>query len=535
MGYASTIPANVRRAVSIYVRWRRFIGGLTALLAGTAAAAAVTVAFMVVDRYTQWPQAVRIGGPWIALTALAPGVLAALVALLRRHSPFRALVRLDRAFPQHQDRWSSSLDLAEQVAAGRNAGHRPSLDRLFADTDALPARGARSIVPRGRLWAALAGFMLAGALVAFIRVSPAFDLPLLWQRFIHPRADLPRDSDTRIVLTEVNGEPFTGTMPPALPEGAPLSLRVELRRKPGLFAFGQHEQVIDSAEQLPPRLERQIPGGIRRTEFARAGAAWIFTQPRLEEPLEFRIRADDGLTQTLRADMLPRIKLAGVETSARLPRYTRAKDQPMAPLQGNRISVLADSTVAFKATFDQPFKSITATFEAMKPDSETGPPTEAERLGNAAPKDATHESASRPLRVQRWAETAALFSLRLDASGILRLRAVGEDGLASEEWVCAIEAVPDAPPRIVISGLEPETTIVKGETVSFQYRAEDDLAVTDVMMDWSVARRHPPKQPRRRRASPEQEFPARKVVVGEELIQRRWSMLSTAPSLSSFF
>ena len=30
-------------------------------------------------------------------------------------------------------------------------------------------------------------------------------------------------------------------------------------------------------------------------------------------------------------------------------------------------------------------------------------------------------------------------------------------------------------------------TIVPGETVSFQYRAEDDLAVTDIVMDWSSA------------------------------------------------
>src|SRR6185437_11500628 len=111
MKYPATIPSNVRRAVAIYVGWRRFVGVATAMLAGVAAAVAISVAFIVIDRYTQWPQSMRNAGPWVAGAALLAGIAAALIALLRRHHPFGVAVRLDCAFPQHQDRWSSSLDL----------------------------------------------------------------------------------------------------------------------------------------------------------------------------------------------------------------------------------------------------------------------------------------------------------------------------------------------------------------------------------------------------------------------------------------
>src|SRR5207253_3163359 len=128
-------------------------------------AAAVALGFMIVDRYVQLPIPARLTGPWLAGIALAVGIIGAIVALLRRHDPFRVAVKLDIAFPQHRDRWASSLDLAERIDAGDDAGHRASLDRLFADTEILPASDARSIVPRRRLWIALTGLVIVAMAV----------------------------------------------------------------------------------------------------------------------------------------------------------------------------------------------------------------------------------------------------------------------------------------------------------------------------------------------------------------------------------
>ncbi|HZK82423.1 MAG TPA: hypothetical protein VFC46_15180, partial [Humisphaera sp.] len=146
MEHATTTPPNVRRAVAIYSSRRRWFGAASALLTGIALATGLALIFMVADRYSQLPQFVRDAGPKLAEIALLGAVIAAIVALVRRHNAFSIAVRLDEAFPQHLDRWSSSMDLAEQIAAGQNAGDKASLDRLFSDTEALPAVNAKSIV-----------------------------------------------------------------------------------------------------------------------------------------------------------------------------------------------------------------------------------------------------------------------------------------------------------------------------------------------------------------------------------------------------
>ena len=69
MRYATTTPANVRRAVSMYVGRRRLVGVTTALLSGIAAAGAVALAMMVVDRYVQCPVSIRVVGRWSAAGA----------------------------------------------------------------------------------------------------------------------------------------------------------------------------------------------------------------------------------------------------------------------------------------------------------------------------------------------------------------------------------------------------------------------------------------------------------------------------------
>src|SRR5262245_61251369 len=154
--YAKATPASVRRAVAIYVARRRAVGVSSSLLLGAAGAAAIAVAFILADRYGEWSVGVRASGPWLALLSLAAGVVGAVAAVLRPHDPFRVAVRLDRAFPQHQDRWSSSLDLAEQADAGKHVGDRASVDRLLADTESLPAGEAGTLVPRRAIWLSLA-------------------------------------------------------------------------------------------------------------------------------------------------------------------------------------------------------------------------------------------------------------------------------------------------------------------------------------------------------------------------------------------
>jgi len=65
-------------------------------------------------------------------------------------------------------------------------------------------------------------------------------------------------------------------MPGPLPEGSPLSVRWSFGASRGCLV-GSREQLIDSADQLPPARAGDV-AGTRVTEFTRAGAAWVFTR-----------------------------------------------------------------------------------------------------------------------------------------------------------------------------------------------------------------------------------------------------------------
>jgi hypothetical protein len=166
------MPANVRRAIAIYARRRRWFAVASALLAGIAIAAALSLMFMIADRYARLPQFVRDAGPRLVEMALLGAAVAAIIALVRRHNAFAVAVRLDQAFPQHLDRWSSSMDLAERIAAGQNAGDKASLKRLFADTESLPANDAKSIVSQTALRAISGGFAVVASLCCLLQSAP---------------------------------------------------------------------------------------------------------------------------------------------------------------------------------------------------------------------------------------------------------------------------------------------------------------------------------------------------------------------------
>src|ERR1700722_14685842 len=103
MEHATTTPPNVRRAIAIYSSRRRWFGAGSALLIGVALAAGLALIFMVADRYSLLPQFVRDAGPKLAEIALLGAVIAAIVALLRRHNAFSVAGRLDQAFRKDLD------------------------------------------------------------------------------------------------------------------------------------------------------------------------------------------------------------------------------------------------------------------------------------------------------------------------------------------------------------------------------------------------------------------------------------------------
>jgi len=487
MKFPPKTPPVVRRAVKRYARVRRNMLLATVAVVGLALVGLVLATFFLVDRFVECRPALRQVGPWLAVAILAGTPLAALVlAVLRRRAAATTAIQLDQAFPDNQDRWATSLDVAERLQRGEHVGDPAVVERLFSETQAHTSDAwVGSTVSRRRLGGVCAGLVLVGLLLGFMHASPAFDVALLWQRFWDPYGNLPRDSSIRITIREINSHAYDGRTIPPLPESNTFRLVVELRHKGGLFdLFGSSSEGTRPADQLgtdwhPPTLEVFTDKGIESLEAVQTNGQWVMTRPKLTESFRFRIRADDALTRVHQQQVLRRIKLSRVLHSIRFPKYSKLPPVTRRVLTARRLSVLAQSRIQFRVACDRDYTRLEATFE---PFQESGSVPDA-----GTPDRPNGKSYRRGLRVSRSDRATGRFRLNVEESGILRIRAQGPGGLWSREHTCVVEAVPDSPPRLTITGLEPSTTIIPGELIAVRYHADDDLAVADIVMEWTVA------------------------------------------------
>ena len=507
MRYPPQTPSAVREAIDLYVRQRRTVFCWSAVLAGLGVAGSVLIAFMLFDRSWELTRDVRVLGPRLVGVSVAVTVLLVLCALLRRWRPFSVAVRLDQALPENLDRWATSLDLATRIERGEYVGAPQCVERLFVDADARTSpQAARSQVSRRALVCAkcYAGAVLVGLLL--LHSSNFFNLPLLWRRFWAPDRNLPRDSTIVATVVEANGETLRGGSEtiPAIAEGETFHLIIALHRKaPGFSLLGEPKLVpLDSSAQtgrVQPTLEIADSRGTRIAEAVRSGGTWAYTQHSLTTRQAVRIRAGDALTRWMRQEIRPRIRMSSVVHSVRYPGYTRLPDVRRAPLPEGRLSLLEGSRVLIDVECNERYESLNATFEVLadRSQGEPGGSSRAEAwlaqdhdradLNGTAERGEAPAPQSRSLKARRRKDHVAQLRLQVEQTGILRMYAVGANGLASLERVCVVEAVRDSPPRVNVSGLEPDTYIVPGELVAYNYRVEDDIAVADIIVEWDVA------------------------------------------------
>ena len=530
-------PRVVEEAIAAYARTRRSVRTRAWSVSCVAVASATILGFVVLDRFVECPSEVRAAGPWLAAAVLAAAAIGRLV-IRRRAGPDAAItaIRLDRSFPENEDRWGTVVDLTRRMESGEHVGSPVCVERLLADTEerTTAARVPRT-VGRAGVWAACSVLAAVAASFVFLALSPAFDLPLLLRRFCQPGANLPRDSFTRIHVTELNGAPYPGGPIAPLPEGSPFSVRIALERRRGVLPFAAREEGAAEAQGWdPPRIELLGSAETQRHEFSRAGGHWYFAIPRLTQAISFRVRAADGLSATYRQKTVPRIRLESLLHTIHPPKYSRIASTEPSPLPDQRLSLLSGSRIDFEAVFDRPLDTLEVTFEVLQKASDSaGQALTREDLLKLAPHRSREAQPSgpqrRPLRVTRRGDTRARFRLEVEENGILRLRAVGRNGLPGEELVRSVEAIPDAPPRVTLSGIEPDTTIIPGELVAYSYHAEDDFAVTDLFIEWQVAGGATVSD-----LAGEEYISAtnlgQKVVAGSELIRRmNYKVYATAP------
>ncbi len=531
MRFPDRTPTVVRRAVRQYVALRRVLWLTSILAGGGAVVGCLLFGALLADRFAEWDATWRAVWPWLVRAGLFATGLSALGYLFRyRPRALGVAVGLDQALPELEDRWASSIDLAGRQEAGEDVGAPACVERLLRETEATTsARGVARVLRLKYLGFAGAALAFTGMLFLLLSASSAFDLPLLWQRFWNPRANLARDSFTVIRILDSSGSPWTGKNPEPLPEGSPFSISVALERKASWFA-----PTPDVIEPIIPQVEIVAASGRREVrELGRSGDHWRFRLPRLKEPFRFRLRADDGLTAWHQQQLVPRIRLAKLIHSISYPKYARLQNVKRQPLDAKRLAVLAGTRVEFELSCDNPAKSIDVSFELLQQSKQDKDRVlsrdELLEIGRPSPKPKGTSSSRRVLKVRRRGEKSGRFRLQVDETGVLRLRALGENGLYSHERVILMEALPDAPPRVSIAGIETNSTILPGEALAYQFRVEDDYAVADLVMEWTSAGWAPQEN------LTGEEYIAlkdigKKVVVGQELIQRMdYYVYGTAP------
>ncbi len=496
-------PRVVRQALRRYLVTRRLVGAMTGLAAGLAVAVLVLLAALLADRWGEVAPGWRVAALALAAAGAACGALAACVAFFRRRPVFPAAVQLDQALAGNEDRWATALNLLARQAAGEQTGAPENVERLLRETETVTsAAGVGRLVRRRAFVVAVAALGLAAVGLGFLHISPAFDMALLWNRLAQPRGNWPRDSFTEIRLLDVNGRRAgdSATDLPPLPEDAVWALKLAVHTRLATWWPGRSAHLARPVATPTPRLEILWPDGrAEAQECVASGAVWTVARERLAGPLRFRVRAGDGLTAEYRQPVLSRVRITQVEQAVRFPVYSRlpaVKRRVLAP--DERISVLEGAVVDLFISCSEPARELTADLEILQKRPGAGAPAapaedggEGGQQGGWTPRGVVvpevKPAQRRSLKVTRTGVDRARVTLAADESGLLRLRATGANGLPGRERVMVIEAVPDAPPRLIVTGLESDSLVVPGEVVGFDYSIEDDLGVSDLVLEWTVA------------------------------------------------
>ena len=541
MNFPAQTPAAVRAAITAYVTRRRLVACATALALGAGLAGLIALAFLLLDRFVEAPPAARFVGPVLCIVAALLALAAILRALLRDESPLPIAIRLDQALPQNQDRWATALELADPRHRTASPASPELVARVLRETDTTTQpRAAASVVPVRALKIAALVFAFALAGFAILAASAFFQFPLLWQRFWKPHANLPRASVTQIHFVSVNqhaaqnGRVPDGAWRVLENDGFALSVALSRRdqsEKPNRD-LGAAAAAHGSAKPDPtPRLELlHADGRIVSQDFLRAGKAWTSSLGAITANQTFRIRAGDALTEIFHVAVQPRIRITNVRHSVRFPGYARLAEIRGQPLKGDRLNLLEDAQIDFEVDCDQPIRELQAQFELLDKSRGTDdlPAPQSARAAVAAQRQAAIDGKpekksegprTRSLPVKIRQNNQATLRLKLDQPGLLRLRVTGENGLTGVERVLVIDPIRDTAPRLTVSGLDPDTYIVPGETLAFNFTVEDDLGVSDVIMDWGVA-----GSARSGNLAGEESLatPAagQKIVTGQRLLQR---------------
>lgn len=413
------------RSFGRFVRLRDVVAdaGLAVLVV-----AAMVAAGCCFDRFVDVPGRWRL--PWTLLTAVAAAVLAG-----------RLLLRL--VWPSNYDTLAATLD----GVAGDTRQHLRSL--LDFVRRGLPASSFAGIsAERGEaFWRSrrVAGLVdrrpLASAVVAGLLVAAIFAVSqieavragLLWQRFIHPLGNHMRPTATWL---EVEPPPANG-----LDGGDDYLIRARLRGRP----------VVDPVPLARVELTGR-PATVARLK--PRGDAWELPVGDVQRDFSFVTSLGPACSAEYRVAVRPRPRIERIAVSYRPPGYTGLPRRDEV-LTGRTITALEETKLRIEITSDVPLASATGRIAAD------------EIRFTVDPRDS---------------RKASCFVF-LSANARMDMSLVAESGLDNpRELPLHLRIVPDAAPVILATNDPSSRPCFPGDTLRFDYKAQDDIGLADVAL-----------------------------------------------------
>ena len=352
--------------------------------------------------------------------------------------------RIERRFPQFDDRLRSAVDFIERPTPDSPTMQRSTIDQAINLASALPIREV--LDPRPALRAAGIGFGAVVVMLIFVATLDGATRSILFSRVLNPLGNAVWPRRVQIAL-----EPIAARVP----SGGQVQVKLRLTRG-------------DSAKMRPIVFFEDAAGNRRQEYLTRGddgtyGASIDAQSDSPEKPgaMKVWVIAGDDRTTDAAVQVLPKLGVESLTATLASPPYAAHNASPVfADLANQQASGLVGSTVKLSLRFTKPVPD--AASIRLVPIDEAAAPTTS------------------------WTSTGARqfeAGLRLNQTVRFRVEATDADGFSvsgSSEF--QLVARPDAPPSISIENPRRAEERTAESVVPLVGTAEDDAGIRDLQL-----------------------------------------------------
>ena len=479
----SHLPRDVARPLRAFYRRRRAFEFLRWALASACVYAVLALVAMHLDRLLFLGDRARLSIAW---TVHVSGMLYTLALLamhaLRRRSVSRVAYEMeDRLSGAALERFVTLDGILSGAQPEGNAVHADLVAQLTEETVAQgrDLQGAKLVRDR-RLRVLEAVFLALTILCTLLTVPPSYQFDLMVRRFLFPRANLPKPGFVHLSVSP--GDTVIGRGGDVLVRvevsgGIPRLLRWPLKQ----LGISQSRCLVAVGDGQGGTPAFEGPTAHRMSRVQRG--LFLFSRAGLEQSFSYRVRCGDAQTRVYLADVVAQPAITNLLVAVTPPPYTRL---PAELLDGNAetFRLYAGSEVVVTFTVDQPV------------------PTRTLLVGGKEDTGLEWDDETRSGR----------YTFAMGRPADMELRVVNEHGFANvRPSRLLFRPREDEKPVVLLDAPPSDFSSASGELVPVEVRAEDDLGVTEMAIQYRV---NPDVDP----DAPFKELTVEGVVAGERQV-----------------